>query len=293
MATLKEAMAAREAEWQAKKEAEADKRAAEPDLWTRKPLKAQQRLTLPIATTTRSQRVQDAFDQITSGGFHLADLQKVLDNIDGDFAADGYSNDASSQDDASDGSGSAADYLLTEGYSKKNKFIVCDHCRSYGLPCDEDAVCYQCIYHGVACVHHWCKLSRHSKEDCPRGDCHYVHKDYMPTSDCFEDIAWLVLPGSLRGYMSAGRKGKTYRCDSYDSETEEGEEDWNSQVVKETQQAALDEMSAVVARGEASWETVVMTCECATMEAEEGEKRLEEKIARNRRQDVDMFSWLD
>lgn len=28
-------------------------------------------------------------------------------------------------------------------YEVHNKFIVCDHCRSHGLPCNEDAVCNQ------------------------------------------------------------------------------------------------------------------------------------------------------
>ena len=98
MATFREAMAAREAEWQAKKAQEADKRAAEADLWTRKPVKTQQRLTIPTTTPTRSQRIQRALDRINGmkdGGFHLADLQKVLDNIDDNDATDGYSEDAS------------------------------------------------------------------------------------------------------------------------------------------------------------------------------------------------------
>ncbi|KAK6398156.1 hypothetical protein LTR65_003236 [Meristemomyces frigidus] len=78
------------------------------------------------------------------------------------------------------------------------KLAVCDHCRAHGLPCDESGVCEQCILHEVACIHHWCKLSRESESDCPRRSSRYVHEDAM--SDLRGE--WLVLPGKVSEYRS-------------------------------------------------------------------------------------------
>ncbi|KAK4896823.1 hypothetical protein LTR27_005420 [Elasticomyces elasticus] len=211
----------------------------------------------------------------------------------------------------------------------KGKFIVCDHCRSHSLPCDEDAVCAQCIYHGVACVHHWCKLSKASKADCPRTECHYVHKDYMPTSDYLQGVDWLVVPGESARISKCRAQGEDddgseeYSSDddseTYSSDESEAASDDDAQDLKEAlkkmsklldrynktsvdstsgtelgdikriQAEGLADMASCVSNGEASWDTVILTCGCIVQEQEEGEERLRERMARmakNRRGDA-------
>ncbi|KAK4550152.1 hypothetical protein LTR36_003119 [Oleoguttula mirabilis] len=140
-------------------------------------------------------------------------------------------------------------------YEKHYKFVVCDHCRSHGLPCNEAAVCEQCILHEVACVHRRCRLSPQSKAACPRPSCRYVHEDYLPRSP-FEqlDADWIILPGNLRGYLCAERKCRRFapRC-------------FSTQVVRrfvERQRVGLEGMREFVQRSGATWESVAMVCTC-------------------------------
>ncbi|KAK5735539.1 hypothetical protein LTR17_008072 [Elasticomyces elasticus] len=182
----------------------------------------------------------------------------------------------------------ALDSTYPQSVLVKGKYIVCDHCHSHALPCSEEEVCEQCILHGVACVHHWCKLSKNKRRECPRNDCHYVHKDHMPNSEALKSVEWLVLPGNMRGYMSAGRKGMMY--DDRDRESyggrEDKYEDWELRDIKSIQEEARAEMSSCVARGVASWNTIIMTCDCVANEQEENEKKLARQMARNRRGDA-------
>ena len=157
-------------------------------------------------------------------------------------------------------------------------------------------------------MHHWCKLSKASKEDCPRTDCRYVHNDHMPTSEYLECVEWLLVPGNLRGYMSAGRIGRLYGTFDRDHESEDSDPFDDSdddsddgifsasevKTVKAIQEEGLAEMTACVARCEASWETVVLTCDCVVQEQEEGEARLQkrmERMAKIRRGDAFLIRY--
>ncbi|KAK5696793.1 hypothetical protein LTR97_008097 [Elasticomyces elasticus] len=227
----------------------------------------------------------------------LVSKSSVDNNVDG--AEDGKQDSIAVE---KDGSSSAEENLneatasvkpaLDPAYPQsvlvKDKYIVCDHCHSHGLPCSEEEICEQCILHGVACVHHWCKLSKNKRRECPRNDCHNVHKDCMPKSEALKGVEWLVLPGNMRGYMSAGRKGMMY--DDRDRESyggrEDKYEDWELQDIKSIQEEARSEMSSCVARGVASWDTIIMACDCVANEQEENEKKLAKQMARNRRGDA-------
>ncbi|KAK3071037.1 hypothetical protein LTR53_009398 [Teratosphaeriaceae sp. CCFEE 6253] len=275
---MQEAMRQREAEWQSKKAAQRKDSFVG---WTRR---RPEFIGGSLAGPDK--------DQETSLDCYLIDAKETTASL---FAGD-----------------SSVDYPR-DGYHHhdvhKGKFIVCDHCRSHGLPCDEDAVCSQCVHHEVACVHHWCKLSKDSKEECPRTDCHYVHKDHMPTSEFLKGVEWLVVPGNLRGYMSAGRKGRLYGpndsehdtddgIDGSDGNWDEGEDDVlgvsDIQSVKAIQEQGLADMTACVARREASWETVVLTCACVAQEQEDVEVNLKERMermAKNRRGDAFLIRY--
>ncbi|KAK3074130.1 hypothetical protein LTR53_003717 [Teratosphaeriaceae sp. CCFEE 6253] len=166
----------------------------------------------------------------------------------------------------------------------------------------------------------------------------------MPVSESVGGVEWLVLPGNLRGYMSAGRKGRLYGdidrqpewedrgevavgdkagydfrydydddsdCelvynygngfdleDDFDGyfesfEINDGNDDEEETLdpseirdIKAIQEQGLTDMTACVASGEASWETVVLTCGCVAQEQEDREASLKARMARNRRGDV-------
>jgi hypothetical protein len=91
------------------------------------------------------------------------------------------------------------------------RFLVCDHCRSHGIRCNEASVCRECVLREVPCTHRVCQVAPTSKEMCPREVCLYVHEDWMPDvygqhNPC--DPTWLVLGGRLKvckGYLSRSR----------------------------------------------------------------------------------------
>lgn len=89
----------------------------------------------------------------------------------------------------------------------RRQVLVCDHCRSHGLRCNEASVCDQCIMLEVACVHRLCMPSPNSRAQCPRPICYYLHTDHMPDIQGThhpEDPNWIVLPGKLKEYLSDG-----------------------------------------------------------------------------------------
>ncbi|KAK3625626.1 hypothetical protein LTR56_015395 [Elasticomyces elasticus] len=333
---MQEAMRQREAEWQAKAAA---KRADDAGRWTKK----------PESNVTNEKAVLDSYvvKQDDAGRWTKKSGGKTKPLDDTSFEGPVTESAAGEDDDSAssaNGGEKSTYHDHSGGNAPKGKFIVCDHCRSHGLPCDEDSICAQCIYHGVACVHHWCKLSKASKADCPRAECHYVHKDHMPTSDYLQGVDWLVVPGNLRGYMSAGRKGRMYgtfdeRDESDDSSQNDNSEEYSSdddsetysddesvtgsdddardlkealkrmsklldrynktsvdstsgtelEDIKRIQAEGLADMASCVSNGEASWDTVILTCGCIVQEQEEGEERLQERMARmakNRRGDA-------
>jgi len=147
------------------------------------------------------------------------------------------------------------------------KFIVCEHCRSHGLPCNEAAVCDQCMLHEVACVHRWCQLSPEKQSECEMPTCRYVHRDSMP--DSAQSLKWLILPGNLMGYLESERKGRMSRAP----------EDLNLTVggVNAKQTEAKKVMEDYVNEGNATLETVRMNCGCMEKELEKA-RRQEEAI---------------
>ncbi|KXT04968.1 hypothetical protein AC578_10322 [Pseudocercospora eumusae] len=148
---------------------------------------------------------------------------------------------------------------------QKSKFLVCDHCRSHGLRCNEASVCKECILREVPCTHRMCELSPNSKEDCPRQVCFYVHEDWMP--DVYgkhnpSDENWIILPGRIREHLTAGPLGKLppkreeemLRC---------------YQGVSFRQTEAKHALTHLVETGQATWETASMACKCREIEDEE------------------------
>ncbi|KAK4550149.1 hypothetical protein LTR36_003116 [Oleoguttula mirabilis] len=83
------------------------------------------------------------------------------------------------------------------------KFIVCDHCMSHGLTCNEASVCNQCIFRQLGCVHRSCPHSAPSRATCSNPRCHYVHDDYQPQTD--GEARWILLPGRMPDYLVRGR----------------------------------------------------------------------------------------
>ncbi|KAF7185872.1 hypothetical protein HII31_12745 [Pseudocercospora fuligena] len=148
---------------------------------------------------------------------------------------------------------------------QKSKFLVCDHCRSHGIRCNEASVCKECILREVPCTHRMCELSPNSKEDCPRQVCFYVHEDWMP--DVYGnhnpgDDNWLILPGRIREHLTAGQLGKLPQKD--------GEEVLRCyQGVSFRQTQAKQALTHLVETGQATWETANMACKCREIEDEE------------------------
>lgn len=89
---------------------------------------------------------------------------------------------------------------------KSEKFMICDHCRGHGLPCNEAAVCEQCKYSSTACIHRVCRRSPNSRERCPDSECRYLHMDYLPTNQHVPVSAYIALPGRLREYCLDGKR---------------------------------------------------------------------------------------
>jgi len=77
-------------------------------------------------------------------------------------------------------------------------------------------------------------------------------------------LQWVVLNGKLRGYPDAERKGRKH-----------GPKETTVGAINAIQQEAWDAMAAHVDKGEATWETVMMTCPC--VERERAEARRQEK----------------
>ena len=85
--------------------------------------------------------------------------------------------------------------------------MVCDHCMSHGLRCDEASVCQQCQLHGVPCVHRWCLKSSESRNSCEGDGCRYAHRDHLPEHDD-KLPGYLICLGNLPEHLSKGRKRK-------------------------------------------------------------------------------------
>lgn len=87
------------------------------------------------------------------------------------------------------------------------QFMVCDHCRGHGLPCNEAPVCEQCELSYTPCVHRWCPDNPHSSRDCPNPRCRYAHKDYLPVErdEGYIQDDYIILPGKLRGCRYDGK----------------------------------------------------------------------------------------
>lgn len=83
--------------------------------------------------------------------------------------------------------------------------MVCDHCRAHALPCDEAPICHQCQMSKTPCVHRICRVSPDLITDCPNPKCRYAHLDYLPTFENFTEDDYIILPGTLKGYLEAGR----------------------------------------------------------------------------------------
>jgi len=97
------------------------------------------------------------------------------------------------------------DYQYQDRYH--GKFLVCDHCRGHGLPCNEAPVCYQCQMSETPCIHRWCADSFSSKDECLSPECRYAHTDHLPLpEDSFVLEDYIILPGNLRTYLIDGRQ---------------------------------------------------------------------------------------
>lgn len=103
-------------------------------------------------------------------------------------------------------------YSTKDGpHRKQGKFMVCDHCMSHGLPCNESSVCTQCQLHEVPCIHRPCPDSPNNREACRNADCRYLHTDYLPGTTnlmLFGQEIYAILGGSMAKYLSRGRKGR-------------------------------------------------------------------------------------
>ena len=150
-----------------------------------------------------------------------------------------------------------ADFAKTRarGYwpRKKGKFMVCDHCMSHGLTCNEASVCDQCQLHGMPCFHRFCSKSPHSSDGCGDQNCHYVHLDHLPPYDN-ELPGYLIYPGKLPIWLSRGRKRNLTRIRDFES--------WTSHYSGVAQlRAHYDaEMSRWVQRGQGTLETNRVCC---------------------------------
>lgn len=137
-----------------------------------------------------------------------------------------------------------------------DKSMVCDHCRSHGLPCNESPVCEQCILHEVACVHHVCQLSPDSREDCQDGHCHYVHNDHMPCR--LDDPEYLLMPGLALRHDVAGHRSKFIWPGNLQFEK-------RRVGIERRQDEALEHMRQRVLARKCAWYTVTMTCKCLSL----------------------------
>lgn len=167
-------------------------------------------------------------------------------------------------------------YNTGEPTKEKVKFIVCDHCRSHGLRCNEASVCKECILRETPCIHRMCDLSPYSKDACPRQVCFYVHQDFMP--DVYGahdpgDPSWLVLPGKLRDHLSAGGLSKL-------KPVSEAEVMRCYSNFARRQQNAIVEMTNTVAKGGQSWESMKFECPCREIEYEEQQAKIADDTTR-------------
>jgi hypothetical protein len=137
-----------------------------------------------------------------------------------------------------------------------NIWSAIDHCRSHGLACNEAAVCDQCMFHEVPCIHRWCNVSREKVDGCHRRKCIYAHKDHMVRDK--EGCKWLILPGKLAGFHSDGKRGDMW-----------GERMLSVQDVNERQEAAEKQARDYVRNGEGRLETFQARCDCRRKPEEE------------------------
>ncbi|KAK4499027.1 hypothetical protein PRZ48_009539 [Zasmidium cellare] len=157
-----------------------------------------------------------------------------------------------------------------------NRFIVCDHCRAHGLPCNEASVCKECILRLVPCTHRKCDLSPYGKDACPRKVCFYVHADHMP--DIYgqhnpNDPNWIVLPGKLRDHLSGGALSRLPHMDQ--KEILRCYENFEKRQVD-----AFKGMESLVTKGLATWDTVVLACPCREIEWELQQKKIADEDTR-------------
>ncbi|KXT14062.1 hypothetical protein AC579_10550 [Pseudocercospora musae] len=132
------------------------------------------------------------------------------------------------------------------------KFMVCDHCRAHGLPCNEAAVCDQCQLFEQPCIHKWCPNSRDSKADCSNNACRYTHRDSITTTE--GEPTWIVVYGNLSGHWSHGRVAAR----SFDDEeTSPGFQGLNTR-----QFAAVTYLNTQVQQGLGTLETLHYPCRC-------------------------------
>jgi hypothetical protein len=145
----------------------------------------------------------------------------------------------------------------------RQQFIVCDHCRSHGLKCNEAPVCQECMLREIACIHHSCRLSAKSRKDCLRSVCYYVHEDHMPDAQGIHNPAdpdWIVLPGKLLEYGSAGhiaRMAGTFSAEVQIAraiQTPSRQADAKRRILECVEKNAID------------LESIVMTCTCVENE---------------------------
>ncbi|KAF2161979.1 hypothetical protein M409DRAFT_27705 [Zasmidium cellare ATCC 36951] len=158
----------------------------------------------------------------------------------------------------------------------KSRFVVCDHCRAHGLRCNEASVCKECIIRLVPCTHRKCDLSPFSKDTCPRKVCFYVHADHMPDIHGEQnpnDPNWIVLPGKLRDHLSAGAISKMMPLSQ--NEIMRCFENYERR-----QQRGFADMQKIVASGQATWETVMLACQCREIEREQQQQKIAEAETR-------------
>ncbi|KAI5365891.1 hypothetical protein Slin14017_G035310 [Septoria linicola] len=142
-----------------------------------------------------------------------------------------------------------------------NKFMVCDHCMSHGLPCNEASVCDQCRLYDQPCVHRWCRTSPETKADCENNKCRYAHQDTVIARGT--EPRWIVLAGKLPGRWSNTRiASRTYL--EY-PETRSG-----AQLhidLDRKQGTAVQELRCKISNGEGALHKLSFDCSCATMVA--------------------------
>ena len=90
-------------------------------------------------------------------------------------------------------------------HKKKEKFMVCNHCRAHGLKCNEASVCNECLLRKVPCVHHWCNQSQQTKDSCPGTSCRYAHQDQVDALAKPNAPRWIVLQGKIQDHLSEGQ----------------------------------------------------------------------------------------